>query len=205
MDPEAHPEAAALVGPTVTDVRQYVYCPRVVYYTYCQPLRKDRKGTYKMQAGEESHEDTEKKEARRSLRAYGLDEGERHFAVHLHSDHLGLTSLLDMVITTRTEVIPVEYKHSTGSVGLHHKYQLAAYALLAQEKWDRPVRRGFFYFIPPKRAEEMIITGNRRHFVRRTLWEIRRMIDSEEKPAPTRHSGRCTDCEFRRYCDDRGL
>ena len=40
---------------TVTDLKQYFYCPRVVYYTYCLPLL--RPTTYKMEAGAVAHEE----------------------------------------------------------------------------------------------------------------------------------------------------
>ena len=34
----------------------------------------------------------------------------------------------------------------------------------------------------------------------RPLHEIRQMLVTESMPSPTRYRGRCTDCEFRRYC-----
>ena len=39
---------------TVTDLKQYEYCPRIVYYTYCLPLI--RPTTFKMEAGVQAHE-----------------------------------------------------------------------------------------------------------------------------------------------------
>jgi len=185
---------------TVTDVKQYVYCPRIVFFTYCIPLR--RPITYKMEEGKLQHEHTQELERRRSLRAYGLTKGERAFSIRLHSERLGLSGLLDMAIITPGEVIPVEYKHSTGKLGLNHKYQLVAYGLLCEEKWDKPVRRGFFYLIPSKRAQEVTITPNGRRFVKRMLYEMREMIRKEAMPPPTRHRGRCAECEFRRFCGD---
>ena len=184
----------------VTDVKQYVYCPRIIYFTYCLPVK--RPLTYKMVEGKLSHEETRALERRRSLRAYGLSEGERHFSVHLYSERLGLSGLLDMVIITSAEVIPVEFKHTTGKLGLNHKYQLAAYALLVEDKWQRPVRRAFVYFIPAKKALEVPITANMRRFVVKTLGKIRALVAAELLPEATRHRGRCVDCEFRRYCND---
>lgn len=185
---------------TVTDVKQYLYCPRIVYFTYCMPLR--RPTTYKMEEGKLQHQHTAELERRRSLRAYGLTEGERHFDVHLYSERLGLSGHLDMAIVTPQEAIPVEFKHSAGKLGLNHKYQLTAYALLVEEKWDRPVRRAFVYFIPLKRAQEVAITPNKRRFVVKAIERIRQMVKSEALPEPTRHIGRCADCEFKNFCGD---
>jgi len=105
---------------TVSDVKQYPYCPRIVYYTYLLPLRA-RPITYKMAEGKLEHERTTELEERRSLRAYGLAEGVRHFDVALSSQRLGMSGRLDMVIETPAEVIPVDFKNSEGKVGLNHK------------------------------------------------------------------------------------
>jgi CRISPR-associated exonuclease Cas4 len=201
---------------TVSDVKQYPYCPRIVYYSYLLPLRA-RPTTYKMREGQRAHERLEELEERRSLRAYGLASGVRHFDVALTSERLGLSGRLDMVIETSPapgqrsshEVIPVDFKNTEGTapgtrsgVGLNHKYQLTAYALLVEEVWKRPVRRGFIYVALEKRAVEVRITANMRGWVRKALREIRAMLATETKPPATRVRARCKDCEFRNYCDD---
>ncbi len=189
---------------TVTDIKQYHYCRRIAYYTYCLPVPKLL--TYKMQAGAQAHQRQADLEHRRTLRTYGLQTGERHLGVALQSERLGLSGRLDMAIVISDpprEVIPVEFKHTTPArLGMNHKYQLAAYALLVEERWERPVRRGFVYFIPEKRAQEVPVTPGMRRHVHRTLAALRRQIASETIPPPTPHRGRCTDCEYRRYCND---
>ena len=82
----------------VTDLKQYDYCPRIVYYAYCLPAV--RPLTYKMEAGLAAQDQTEALEERRSLRAYGVTQGERHFNVTVTSPHLGYTGQIDMVIDT---------------------------------------------------------------------------------------------------------
>lgn len=185
----------------MSDVKQYAYCPRVVYYSHLLPQRA-RPTTLKMAAGLDEHERQAALEDRRTLRAYGLDLGRRHFDVALSSPRLGLSGRLDLVIETQAEVVPVDFKASEGSIGLNHKYQLSAYALLAEEAWRRPVRRGFVLLAPQKRAVEVRVTSNTRGWVHKALREIREMLQSERKPEPTRLRGRCRDCEFRRFCPE---
>ncbi|MBI2863656.1 MAG: CRISPR-associated protein Cas4 [Chloroflexi bacterium] len=191
---------------TVTDLKQFGYCQRILYFTYCMPVK--RPTTYKMEEGKLAHQRVEDLEARRSLKSYRLDEEggprERQFNVRLYSERLGLSGLLDMVITSREEVIPVDFKNSPGLPGLNHKYQLTAYALLVEDKWDKPVRRGFIHAIPTKRSHEITITPSMRGFVRDAMVAIRQMVAAETMPAATRHKGRCVDCEFLRFCNDRG-
>lgn len=210
---------------TVSDVKQYPYCPRIVYYSYLLPVRA-RPTTYKMQEGALEHERIAELEERRSLRAYGLTEGQRpsrasgqrHFDVAVSSDRLALRGRLDMIIETGAELIPVDFKNSEDNIGLNHKYQLTAYALLVEEvfrpgpsrasgndsgqAWRKPVRRGFIYLIPQRRAVEVRITSNMRGWVHKALREIRAAIILEAVPPPTRMRYRCVDCEFRNLCPD---
>lgn len=190
----------APVALTVTDMKNFLYCRRIPFHGYLLGVRRPQ--TFKMAEGKRAHEDVAALEARRSLRAYGLRAGERFFDVAVRSERLGLGGRLDMVVRTDQEVIPVDFKDSAGRVGLNHRYQLTAYALLAEEAYGRPVRRGFIYLIPLRRAVEVPIRPGMRRFVHLGLRAMRAMIASESMSPPTRHRGRCTDCEFRRYCND---
>ena len=191
---------------TVTDLKQHTYCPRIVYYTYCLPLI--RPTTYKMQVGIEAHDMAEGLERRRSLRAYGLQRGQRSFDVLLISERLGLSGKVDMVIRVPAEngsvveVIPVEYKHSPGRAGRHLFLQLTAYALMLEEMAEGMVRRGFLYFIPSRQAREVPITPNLRGEVIGQLQAMREMVERERMPEPPRRRAHCVICEFRRFCND---
>ena len=140
----------------VTDLKQWVYCPRILYYSMCLP--DVRPITYKMTAGIEAGKNEEGREGRRNLRAYGLTQGCREFNVALVSDRYGLRGLVDMVIWIETpeagEVIPVDYKLSS-IPGEHFKMQVMAYGLMLEEVSGLPARRGYLYEIPKRRAEKI--------------------------------------------------
>jgi len=187
---------------TVSDVRQHMYCPRIPYFRLGLRLP-HRFVTGAMQEGILEHQHTTDLEHRRSLRAYGVEDGERRFDVFMRSVHLDLTGRLDMVICRSSEVIPVEFKNSRDEVGLNHKYQLAAYALLAGDHFAKPVRRTFVYFIPTKQARAVEISPAMRAYARRVLNDVRRAVAEERMPDGTRVHGRCAVCEFLPYCNDR--
>ncbi len=192
--------AKELINLTVSDVKQFFYCPRVVFYTYC--LHVKRPTTYKMKEGSLEHDAVAEREERRSLKAYGLSEGERQFNISLHSPRLALSGKLDMAILTNHEVIPVDFKNTSGNAGLNHKYQLTGYALLVEDLWQKPVRRAFIYLVPQKKAHEVVFTDNMRLFFKQTLAKIREMIEKESLPPPARRQTHCTDCEFLNFCND---
>ncbi|HEU5200344.1 MAG TPA: CRISPR-associated protein Cas4 [Ktedonobacterales bacterium] len=188
----------------VTDLKQWAYCPRVVYYRFCLP--RIRPLTYSMQAGVQAHEEATSREERRSLRAYGLAAGERFFDVALTSEQLHLTARIDLVIRTQTaqgeEGIVVDYKLSERQAGSHFKLQLAAYALMLEEAWGIPVRRAFLYHIPQRQAEAIPITVSLRQKVETTIEAIHKTIVGEVMPRPPATLGPCVSCEFRRFCND---
>ena len=191
---------------TVTDLKQFAYCPRVVFFTYCLPLI--RPVTYKMDRGIAAHERARTKEKRRKLVAYGLTQGERYFDVRVESTALGLRGRVDLVIETgegasgEKELIPVEYKNTRRAAGRHWKRQLAAYGMMLEEGWGLAVRRGFVYYLPSRQAEQVTITPRLRADVREIARAMRQVINREVMPAPPKSRRPCVDCEFRRFCND---
>ncbi|GIV73775.1 MULTISPECIES: CRISPR-associated protein Cas4 [Caldilinea] len=188
----------------VTDIRQYAYCPRVVFYEYC--LSGVRPLTYKMLQGLEAQHRVEELEKRRSLREYRLTEGVRHFHVALTSERLGCTALVDLVVESgegnQRRVTPVDFKMSRREPGTHFRLQLACYGMMLEEIWQVPAPEGILYLIPLKRAVRVNLDRRLRKDAERTLAEIREMVLHERMPAPTPHRNRCVDCEFRRFCND---
>ena len=186
----------------VTDLKQYDYCPRIPFYRYCLP--RIRPVTYSMQAGIRTHEEETAREERRSLRAYGVSDGERFFDVLLRSESLGFIARIDLAIRRETvpEAIVVDYKLSREPAGSHFRLQLAAYALVLEEAWQVPVRRGFLYHIPQRQAEEIPITPALRAKVLRVRAAILESVTRETMPPPPRNRAKCVSCEFRRFCND---
>lgn len=185
----------------VTDLKQWVYCPRVLYYHTCLP--EVRPVTYKMEEGKESGMAEEGREARRSLRSYGLIEGRREFEVPLLSSIFGLRGKPDMVIWLDAvqEVIPVDYKLSE-TAGEHFKLQIIAYGVMLEEVSGYMAKRGFLYSIPARRAKEVKIDKRGREKLHTALTEMHRILRYEVIPDPTSNLNKCLACEFRRFCND---
>ncbi len=184
----------------VTDLKQWLYCPRVVYYRFCLP--KIRPVTYSMEAGDRSHEAVSEQEEHRSLRTYGLDEGEREFHVAVSSAKLRLSGRIDMVIRQPIEAYIVDFKLSEHEAKSNLKIQLCAYAMLLEESWQIPVRKGFIYHIEQRKAEAILITPQIRKTTEDTIATIFQFLLGERMPNPPTNLGKCVACEFRRFCND---
>jgi len=184
----------------VSDIKQYFYCPRVVYFYYVLPVKV--KTTFKMEYGKDQHIRWEELEKRRTFRKYKLQDAEREFNVAVNSDRLGLYGKLDLLIKTPLEYIPTEFKHTEGQVSMGHRYQLIAYSLLVEDFYHVTVRRGFVYLIIPKLVEEVIISQDARVQVKKVMSKIRKMIQNEEMPEANIIRSRCRDCEYLNFCAD---
>lgn len=187
----------------VTDLKQWVYCSRILYYLMCLP--DVRPTTFKMEAGIEAGNEEALRETRRSLRAYGLPNGRKEYELELASSRLGLRGKVDLVIWIEKpsgyEAIPVDYKLSDNR-GEHFKLQLAAYAILLEDVTGCKVQKGFLYYIPARRTEEVRIDHCLRNALLSAVDAMHRMLWGEVIPAPTRKRGKCLACEFRRFCND---
>jgi CRISPR-associated exonuclease Cas4 len=192
--------ASPAIDLTATDLKQWAYCPRIPFYHHVLPVRPAP--TYKMSRGKDIQAAVETLERRRGFRGYGMREGERRFGLWLHSDRLGLSGKLDLLIVTADACYPVDFKDTTGGARRNHRLQLAAYALLAEEAFERPAPDGFIYLVPEKRIVAIGLTEGDRDDVRHALADMRRMIALEELPPPTSIRARCTACEFQNYCGD---
>lgn len=184
----------------VNDIKQYFYCPRIVFYQYSMPVEK--KSTWKMEQGAIEEEKIDKLEKRRKLGAYRLTEGKRQFHVWLSSERLGLTGKLDLLIDSPEGLFPVDFKFTTGTPSRNHIFQLCGYALLLEDRYKRQVNRGFIYLIPKNDAAVFDLTEELKVETMRVLDEIRAMVEREQMPPPTPMRSRCTDCEYRNFCGD---
>ncbi len=190
----------AVVGITATDLKQWAYCPRIPFYRHVLPVR--AAPTYKMERGKAIQAAVEALERRRGFRAYGMRDGERRFGLWLHSDRLGLSGKLDLLILTADACYPVDFKDTEGGPRRNHRLQLAAYVLLAEEAFERPAPDGFIFVVPEKRVVALGLDEGDRAEVRRALAALRDMIGRQDLPQPTPVRARCQACEFRNYCGD---
>jgi CRISPR-associated exonuclease Cas4 len=184
----------------VTDLKQWAYCERIVYYNRVMPGT--GKATYKMREAIAAQELIEGLEMRRSLLAYGLDAADRRFNVWLTDERLGLSGKVDVLLRAPEEVAVVDFKLTSGEPGENHRMQLAGYCLLAEAVCGVPGRRALVYRIPDNRVFAIEITGELRRAVAVAVEAIRRVGETQWCPEATAVRGKCVECEFANYCAD---
>lgn len=184
---------------TVTDLKQFQYCPRILYYHTCLP--DVRPITRKMEMGSRRHETEAKRALRRTMRLEGIENAQREFDVPVQSQKLQLSGRIDELIFFEDHLLPVDYKLAK-KVGMHFKVQIAAYAMLAEEAFGLPAFRGICYLTRTRDAVEINLTKGLRKKVWAAIEQMQQITNREAMPEPTTNRRACLDCEFRRFCND---
>jgi CRISPR-associated exonuclease Cas4 len=200
IDVEESSAESSLVPLRVNDLKQFEYCPRIVFYNTVMPV--ERKTTIKMGRGKEEEFRLDALETRRTLKRYDLGSGERRFHVWIESARLGLSGKLDLLIVSPKGHFPVDFKYTRGRPHRNHLFQLAGYALLVEEKFRTRVDTGFIYLAPVQQVISVPLTMELKEETVDRLAQIRGIIQEGILPAPTPVRSRCEECEFRNYCGD---
>lgn len=184
----------------ITELKQWVYCPRIVYYHQVMPGV--GQATFKMKEALRAQEMIENLEFRRTLREYGLENAERQFGVWLVNEKLGLSGKIDLLLKGETEASIVDFKLTSGEVGENHRIQLAGYAALVESMLGLPVPTTFLFRIPDNQVFPIPIIGELQQRVTEIVASIQRLREAEQIPSPAPVRTRCAECEYANYCAD---
>ncbi len=169
---------------TPTDVKQYVYCPLVVYYSR----------VLKLKPVLDSQQEASREKHSRIRRPPPGIEGKVLSCPPLYSERLNAYGEPDLLLRQGNELIPVDYKFSRsmkGSAWPDHKYQLALYALLVEEAFSTVVKRGLIYYVGDALVE-VRITRRVKEYVKRIIKEIREMERTGIPPKVRRDPEKCS-------------
>ena len=216
---ETHPYVQADIV-SVSELRQWSYCPRVVWYGRSMGDYRPTSGA--MKAGIDAEAERQRLETRRGFSQYGITAVDKRFQFSVRSDSLGLAGRIDCLIET-TDVtfeeaqaglrpnewnwddplfVPVEYKTTFRVQQKHNVMQLAAYARMLESLTGTAVPFGFIVMLPEEEVLKIEISSEIKRSLDFLIEEVQRGLVSDELPRPTPHSGKCQNCEFRRFCND---
>jgi CRISPR-associated exonuclease Cas4 len=184
----------------VSDLRQWVYCPRVVWWTHVCPVGKVE--SFKMKLGLTKERRLQRLVKRRTLQVFNLRGAKVETNVTLSSKDLGLSGRLDLLLRHEAAVYPVEVRFTQGPARLNHKLQLAGYAMLLEECYRSPVPHGYIVRLPDDTVEKVAIDASLRRLTLRTLQAVQLTLEHERMPPPASQPARCRDCEYSRFCGD---
>jgi CRISPR-associated exonuclease Cas4 len=184
----------------VTDLKQWAYCPRVVYYHRVLPGA--GRETWKMREALNAQDMIERLETRRGLREYGWEGASRRLGLWLGNDGVGLNGKLDLLLERDGQGAVVDFKLTSGDMGDNHRMQLSGYAVLVEACYGLRVETAFLYRIPDDRIFVFAVTPAWKQRVTEAVARIHELQSLAWCPEPTPVRARCTECEYANFCAD---
>jgi len=187
---------------TPSEVIEYLYCPRFIYYMNCLNIPQHEDARYKVMKGREIHEEKSKinKEyLRKKLGCVAKD-----ISVYLTSSVLHLRGEVDEVLSLSDGTLsPLDYKFAEYKdwVFQTHKYQSALYALLIMENYGEPVKKGYICYVRSNNLmKEIPFCNIDFERAKNLVNEIFKIISKGYYPKKASSLAHCIDCCYKNIC-----
>lgn len=182
-------------------IRQYLFCPRVVYYL--EVLNIPKQTPLWVSEGEEFHKSISKLLKRRTLSKFGVKSALFEENVSLAYKDYRFYGICDGLIFTDVNIIPIEMKLHGTKPTYSQKMQLVAYGILAEKIYEKEFNIGFILY--EKRSKNIplnIIEDDKRNLLK-IVDDIIFLIEKGLLPNSSADEKKCLQCEFENYCNDR--
>ena len=123
--------------------------------------------------------------------------------LRVESDELRLKGIIDQVHVHENSYVPFELK--TGKmpqdgVWPGHRVQIAAYSLLLQEKFQKPVKEGFVYYLDSRQARHITINPYMKEEIKQLVDEVIALINGKDLPDFCNNENKCRKCGLKQTC-----
>ena len=120
--------------------------------------------------------------------------------MRIKSDILELSGMIDKVEKYKEGLVPVEMK--TGSMPKEgvwpgHRIQLAAYALLLEEKSGKEIKEGFVHYLDTNERRHIVMNPFLKDEVKELKNKVKELLSSTEHPEKTENEKKCLKCGIR--------
>lgn len=187
----------------VSELRQFAYCPRVVYLN--RELADRRAVSGQMSLGMDAESERLRLEKRRNLARYGLSGYAKKPQFFVESQELNMHGVIDLCLVDPSgskspRAIPVEFKLTYGLGQAHQVVQLAAYALCLEESYG-PVPFGFLVSLMSGQVTQIQLAEPKAK-VPGLLAKVRALLEEPVMPPAVKERAKCQACELKRFCND---
>jgi CRISPR-associated exonuclease Cas4 len=187
---------------TPSEVIEYLYCPRFIYFMNCLNIPQHEDQRYKVQKGREVHD--EKSRINKEYLRKKLGCVDKEISVYLASSSLHLRGEVDEVLHFSDGTLaPLDYKFAEYKdwVFHTHKYQSTLYALLITENYGKEVKKGFLCYVRSNNLiKEVPFCSPDFEKARKLIREIIEIITRGYYPKKAGSMAHCIDCCYRNIC-----
>jgi CRISPR-associated exonuclease Cas4 len=187
---------------TPSEVIEYLYCPRFVYFMNCLGIDQYEEQHYKVLKGREVHEERRRNNPDYVRKKLGCVS--RETDVYMSSDRYHLKGKVDEVLHLADGTLaPLDYKYAEYKEGVYrtHRYQSVLYALLIKDAYRKEVARGYICYVRSKNLVKEIEYLEKDFVQAKNISEeILRIVQTGYFPKRTPFRVRCVDCCYRNIC-----
>ncbi len=187
---------------TASDLLEYLFCPRFIYFMYGLGISQHEDRRYKVVKGREVHEGREKTNVDYLRKRIGCIKKETD--VYLSAPKYHIKGIVDEVLTfSDGTMAPLDYKFAefNEKVFKTYRFQSVFYGLLIQDNYECHVNRGFICYTRSKNLlKELLISPADFDELQQMVCEMLNIIQNGYYPRGTESSAKCIDCCYRRIC-----
>lgn len=190
------------VSITPSEVIEYMFCPRFVYFMNCLNIPQHEENRYKVLIGREFHEKREK--INRDYLRKKIACVKKDILVYLASSRYHLRGEVDEVLYLADGTMaPLDYKFAEYKDTIYHthKVQSILYGLLIKDNYQCEVKKGYVCYVRSKYLlKEIAFEEKDFQQACQIIDEILRIIQQGYYPKRTKFLARCIDCCYKNIC-----
>ena len=187
---------------TPSEVIEYLYCPRFIYFMNCLKISQQEDKRYLVQKGRNIHQI--KSKINRSYLRKKIGCIDKKIDVYFSSEKLKLVGLVDEVLFFKDgTAAPLDYKYAEYNERVYktHLVQQTCYALLIEENFQCPVNKAYICYVRSNNfLKELTISKSLKLKTKETINEIFDILNKNYFPGKTKTKSKCLDCTYRNIC-----
>lgn len=187
---------------TISDVLEYLFCPRFIYFMHCLAIPQHEESRFKVIKGREVHD--EKRITNTEYLRKKLGVVRKEINVFIASKNHNIKGIVDEVLFLEDgTAAPFEYKYAEFKdvIFQTYKFQLVLHAMMIKENYKIDVKKGFICFTRSNNhIEEIIFTEKDFKKGLEIIDEILGIIDKGFYPGKSKYKNKCIDCCYSNIC-----
>ena len=187
---------------TVSDVIEYMFCPRFIYFMHCLAIPQHEEQRFKVRKGRNIHTTKTKLDKDYLRKKLGVEKKEVN--VYLSSEKYHIKGIVDEVLFLDDgTAAPLDYKFAEykNKIFQTYKNQMILYGLMISEVYNINVNKGIICYT---RSNNMIKTVymQQKDFDKAVnqVNEVLEIIQKGYFPKSTKYRNKCIDCCYRNIC-----
>ncbi|KAF5423002.1 MAG: CRISPR-associated exonuclease Cas4 [Candidatus Methanomarinus sp.] len=187
---------------TISDVLEYLFCPRFIYFIYCLDIPQHEEQRFKVLKGREVHETRRMTNTEYVRKKLNCIKKERNVFIASKDNHI--KGIVDEILFLEDgTAAPFEYKYAEYKDKIYktYKYQLVLHSMMIRENCGIEVNRGYICYIRSNNLVKQI--DFKPSDIKKSIEIIETIINIIDKgiyPGTSRNQRKCVDCCYRNIC-----